>query len=241
MELKTYYEDKDIIVVCKPAGVSSQSSKDFEEDMVSLIKKHVKASANAAGSAASGKGGGAASGKGGEAAFGKRDTAGEPYVGVIHRLDKMVSGIMVYALNKEAAANLSAQVQKGSITKKYEAALLGVPKESKGEYVDYLVKDEVENISRVSGPKDKKAKEAKLRYKVIEKKYDGNRQTSKVAIELITGRHHQIRVQFASRGTPVLGDHKYGKADDGESQIQLRATELAFAHPKTKKVMTFRE
>ena len=225
MELKIYYEDKDIIVVYKPAGVSAQSSNDFEEDMVSLIKKHVKASANA---------GGGASASG-------RAVSGEPYVGVVHRLDKMVSGIMVYALNKEAAANLSAQVQKGSVAKKYEAALLGVPKESKGEYVDYLVKDEVENISRVSGPKDKKAKEAKLRYKVIEKKYDGNRQTSKVAIELITGRHHQIRVQFASRGTPVLGDHKYGKLDDGESQIQLRATELSFTHPKTKKLMTFKE
>lgn len=215
MELKVLYEDKDIIVVFKPAGISSQSTTDFEEDMVSLIKKHIKASAPAGAN------------------------AGEPYVAVVHRLDKMVSGIMVYALTKDAAAGLSAQIQKGSIAKTYEATLLGVPKQNKGEYIDYLLKDEAANISRVCGPKDKGAKEAKLKYKVIEKKYDGNRQTSKVEIELITGRHHQIRVQFASRGTPVLGDHKYGKADDGENQIQLMSTSLAFVHPKTKKAMKF--
>ena len=233
MDINIIFEDKDLIVVHKPAGVSSQSSNDFEEDMVSLIKKHVKeASANAGGASISAKGGTGASGKA---------VTGEPYVGVIHRLDKMVSGIMVYALTKEAAANLSSQVQKGSIAKKYEASLLGIPKESKGEYVDYLIKDENENISRVSGPKDKKAKEARLKYKVIDKKYDGKRRTSKVEIELITGRHHQIRVQFASRGTPVLGDHKYGDKDDGENEIQLRSTELSFIHPKTKKVMVFHD
>ncbi|MBQ0146013.1 MAG: RluA family pseudouridine synthase [Lachnospiraceae bacterium] len=205
--MKVLYSDKDIAVVIKPAGVSSQASHDFNDDMVSLIRKEL----------------------------------GCTEVYVVHRLDQMVSGVMVYALNKDAAAKLSAQAAGGGFNKKYQALLDGIPKEKKGELTDYLVKDETSNLSRVCTPKTKGAREAKLTYKVIESKFTGGkdgRQLCKVEVGLITGRHHQIRVQFGSRGCPIIGDVKYGYKGEAEP-IALAAVELAFSHPKTKKAMRY--
>ena len=196
-------------MVRKPAGISSQSTSDFEEDMVSLIKNHLPAE------------------------------NGEPYVGVVHRLDKMVPGVMVYAKNREAAAALSAQVAKGSLTKIYHASVSGKPRDKKGELVDYLVKDDKENISRVCDAKTKGAKQAKLRYRVIESRYDGRETVSRIEAELLTGRHHQIRVQFSAHGMPILGDRKYNPKPDDFDRPQLEAVSLEFIHPRTKKPMKF--
>lgn len=185
------------MVVIKPAGVSSQESHDFKDDMISLIKKQLNCN--------------------------------EVYV--VHRLDQMVSGVMVYALNKDAAGKLKLS------TKTYQAILSGIPKEKKSEYNDYLVKDD-NNVTKVCDAKTKGAKEAKLKYKVIESKFINGKQISKVEVDLITGRHHQIRVQFASRGTPIVGDVKYGY--EGEAcPIELAAVTITFDHPKTKKAMRF--
>jgi len=202
-DLKILYQDKDLVVVIKPSGVSSQESHDFKEDMVSLIKKNT-------------------------------DTK---EVFVVHRLDQMVPGVMVYALNKETAAALSAQLGKGAFNKTYQAILAGVPKEKKGELKDYLIKGE-DNISKVCDSKTKGAKDAILKYKVIENKFIGGKQLSKVEIELLTGRHHQIRVQFSSRGLPLVGDVKYGYKGDPEP-VALAAVQLEFVHPRTKKAMRY--
>jgi 23S rRNA pseudouridine1911/1915/1917 synthase len=234
MEPKVLYEDKELIVVIKPAGVQSQSSSGFEDDMVSLIKKHIAGA-----------------------------TGSEPYVGVIHRLDTMVEGVMVYAKTKEAAAALSKQVRDGDIGKKYQAVLCGIPKEKSGKLSDYLLQDNKANMSRVvaapksgtkpgaqngksassaksgnNGAGDTGAKLAELNYKLIDKKFVGGEQFSRVEIELLTGRHHQIRVQFSSRNLPILGDVKYGgrKAD----RLYLVSNEISFTHPKTKKKMTYK-
>ena len=207
--MRILFEDKNFIVVEKPAGVESQSSGGFEDDMVSLIQKHLP------------------------------DTGREPYVGVVHRLDKMVSGVMVYALDPKTAADLSSQVAGKQLNKKYQAILAGIPKDKKGELRDYLVKDSAANVTRVCDAKTKGAREAILKYRVTENKYTGGKQLSRVEIELITGRHHQIRVQFGSRGWPILGDAKYGYKGDPEP-IALAATELSFIHPKTKKEMRFK-
>ena len=202
--MKVLYSDKDIAVVIKPVGVSSQESHDFKDDMITLIQKEL----------------------------------GCDEVYVVHRLDQMVSGVMVYALNRDAAAKLSAQISGSGFNKKYRAVLAGIPKEKKGELTDWLVKDPATNLSRVCGAGTKGAREAKLKYKVTENKFIGGRQMSKVEIELITGRHHQIRVQFGSRGCPIEGDVKYGYKGEPEP-IALAAVEAAFFHPKTKKAMRF--
>lgn len=207
--MQVLYEDKNLIVVIKPAGVESQSSGDFNEDMVSLIKKHLP------------------------------DTGKEPYVGVVHRLDRNVSGVMVYALDKDTAAALSKDVAAGKIRKTYEALLKGSLKDKKGELKDYLIKDAKDNVSKVCSSKDKGAKEAILRYKVLENKFIDGEQLSKVEIELVTGRHHQIRAQFASRNHPLLGDVKYGYTGN-EKELALCAVGLEFVHPKTKKLMRYR-
>ena len=202
--MKVLYNDKDIAVVIKPAGVSSQASHDFDDDMITLIQKELNCDD----------------------------------VYVVHRLDKMVPGVMVYALNKDAAAKLSSQLSGSGFNKVYRAVLDGIPKDKKGELTDWLVKDDKANMSRVCDAKTKGAKEAKLKYKVIENKYINGKQMSKVEIELITGRHHQIRAQFGSRNTPIVGDVKYGYKGDPEP-IALAAVELTFSHPKTKKAMRY--
>ena len=203
--MKVLYYDKDIAVVIKPAGVSSQASHDFDDDMITLIQKELNCDD----------------------------------VYVVHRLDKMVPGVMVYALNKDAAAKLSAQLSGNGFNKVYRAVLDGIPKDKKGELTDWLVKDDKANMSKVCDAKTKGAKEAKLKYKVIENRYINGKQMSKVEIELITGRHHQIRAQFGSRNTPIVGDVKYGYKGDPEP-IALAAVELTFSHPKTKKVMRYK-
>lgn len=197
MDLQILYEDKNLIVVIKPAGVSSQESHDFNPDMPSLIAKH---------------------------------TGVNPYV--VHRLDQMTSGVMVYALDKATASALKPE------SKIYHAVLEGIPKDKKGTYSDFLVKDAAANISRVCDAKTKGAKDAKLNYKVIGNKFAEGHQRSKVEVELLTGRHHQIRAQFGSRGTPIVGDSKYGYKGENKP-LALAAVRLSFVHPKTKKVMTF--
>ncbi len=225
------YEDKELIVVIKPAGVQSQSAGTFQDDMVSLLKKHIAAGGRAGGDMTSDKATTGANGRsGGEHA--------EPYVGIVHRLDTMVEGVMVYAKTREAAAQLSRQVRDGDIGKRYQAVLCGIPKDKAGRLTDYLVQDARTNMSRVARASEAGAKQAELTYRLLDKKFVGGEQLSRVEIELITGRHHQIRVQFASRGWPVLGDIKYGsrKAD----RLYLVSSEISFIHPRTKKKMTFK-
>ncbi len=216
--VKVLYEDKDIIVVRKLAGLESQSSKSFEPDMVSEVKKHINSLSPA---------------------------KGEPYVGVIHRLDKPVSGILVFAKTKEAAGALSKQLSGHQMEKKYLAVVCGKPVDNFGTYVDYLWKDGKNNISKIVDKGISEAKMAELSYRVLEIN-DGSGESGEplclVEIELKTGRHHQIRVQMAGHGTPLLGDLKYnpdGPKMVGQRNIALCAWNLAFRHPKTGKKMTF--
>ena len=218
--LEILYEDQEIIVVVKPAGVESQAAKKFQPDMISAIKKHL--------------------------VINKLCTPGkEPYVAVIHRLDKPVSGIMVYAKTKKAAAVLSEQVQKQDIEKTYMAVLCGKPVHNVDNYVDYLLKSVDENTSHVVEKGINGAKRAELSYEVVETvqmhEQDKAQELTLVKIRLLTGRHHQIRVQFASRGTPLYGDRRYqSETVCGEQKgLALCATALAFHHPITKKRMSF--
>ncbi len=153
----------------------------------------------------------------------KNPEAGTPYLGIIHRLDQPVQGILVFAKTPSAAADLSAQVQNGQMEKWYYAKLHTSPgMDREGELVDFLKKDARNNRSYVTSSAEKGAKRAQLAYEFIS--------TDTVRIRLKTGRHHQIRVQFAHAGSPLAGDHKYGIQDE-ESRICLCAYHLSFIMP----------
>ena len=237
--LNILFEDQSIIVAEKPAGLESQATRKLEPDMVSEIKKHIH--------------------KLSTARSGKTE---EPYVGVIHRLDKPVGGIMVYAKTKEAAASLSKQVQDRSMKKTYLSIICGKPVDNVGNFVDFLLKDEKNNYSRVVDKGTAGAKRAELRYKTLSHGLLDGKEVSLVEVELLTGRHHQIRVQFSSRGLPLWGDEKYGVPKDGEpgapasipgnleipgrsrrfrrpEPLALYACRLEFFHPVTGERMSF--
>lgn len=197
--VEVLYEDGQVLVVVKPVGVAAQSSGTLAQDMVSLIKNYLVA---------------------------KKEKI---YVGVVHRLDTPVGGIMVFAKTKEAAANLSQQVSERKIQKKYYALVCGqfdfsVDNFSKSrKMVDYLVKDEKLNLSRIASPDEKGAKKAELEYQVLKTKEMDGEIVSLVEITLHTGRHHQIRVQMAGAGHPLVGDRKYNT----NSKIYARNITLA--------------
>ena len=169
--------------------------------------------------------------------------AQEPYVGVIHRLDKPVSGVMVYAKTKEAAAFLSKEVQAHRVTKIYHAVICGKPVDNNGTYVDYLKQDKKNNCSRIVDKSDPESKRAELEYKVLDcirTEEKDSQYLSLVEIKLLTGRHHQIRVQFSGHGTPLYGDGKYGNNEKAvRKSLALCACHLKFKHPATGKIMDF--
>ena len=156
----------------------------------------------------------------------------------VHRLDRAVGGVMVYARTREAAARLSAAMQSGSLKKTYTAILGGRPSAEEGELCDYLYHDRRQNKSFVVDGARNGAKKAILRYRLLDQKSQDGVDFSRVSVELLTGRTHQIRVQLASRGTPLCGDGKYGSRVKCP-YVALTATELSFPHPKTGKTMTF--
>ena len=208
-ELKVLYEDNHIIVVVKPVNIPSQGDKTGDIDMLTIIKKYL---------------------------IKKYNKKGDAYLGLIHRLDRPVGGVMVFAKTSKAASRLSEQVRNKEFSKRYLVIVDGKLKENKGVFEDYLVKNERTNLSRVADEKTKNAKKASLDYEVI--KYNEETNLSLVKVNLHTGRHHQIRVQFASRGHSIYGDQKYGTRGRGK-QICLYAYSLTIKHPITKEEMTF--
>ncbi len=156
----------------------------------------------------------------------------------VHRLDRAVGGVMVYAKTKQAAAALCAAVQRGALCKQYTAIVSGTPEPDAGEWRDFLLKDSAKNKSFVVSGARKGAKEAILRYAVQGSVEHEGATLSRVQIDLVTGRSHQIRVQFASRGCPLVGDGKYGSRCKAPYPA-LFATSLTFPHPKSGEIMQF--
>lgn len=159
-----------------------------------------------------------------------RELGGEAYC--VHRLDRAVGGVMVYARTKAAAASLSAQIQNGSFEKDYLAVLPNVPENSEGELRDFLFKDSIKNRSFAVKTKRSGVKEAVLSYRVLGTAAYGERTAALVRVKLQTGRFHQIRCQFASRQMPLLGDRKYGSRE--KCPLALLSCRISFLHPKTK-------
>ena len=196
------YEDIHLLVVEKPINVPVQADKSGDEDLLSMLKKYLKE---------------------------KYNKPGDVYLGLVHRLDRPVGGVMVFAKTSKAASRLSKQVQKHEFKKIYMAVTQGKVSDS-GVFKDKLKKDEKTNITKVS----EDGKEAELSYNLI--KFINN--LSLVRISLKTGRSHQIRVQFASRKIPLYGDQKYNP-NAVKDQIALFASKLEFKHPITKEIMSF--
>jgi 23S rRNA pseudouridine1911/1915/1917 synthase len=211
MDLKVLYEDNHIIVVEKPVNIPSQGDKTGDEDMLTIIKKYIKE---------------------------KYNKPGEVYLGLVHRLDRPTGGVMVFAKTSKAASRLSEQVREKQMHKKYLCIVDGKMEKENDTFKDYLLKNERTNTSKVVSKDTKNAKEAILDYEVL--KYNEEINLSVVKVNLHTGRHHQIRLQFASRNHSLYGDQKYGTRGKGK-QLALWAYSLSFIHPTKKERMEFED
>lgn len=154
-------------------------------------------------------------------------------VRTVHRLDRVVSGIMVLARNAKAASELSRQIREDAFEKEYLAVVHGKPEADAGTFTDLLYRDKARRMTMVASAPAKGVQEAILDYTVLNR----TEEMSRVKVLLKTGRTHQIRVQFSSRGTPLMGDKKYGFGEDCD--VALWSYQIAFHHPKTGEYMTF--
>ena len=187
-DLKILYEDNHIIVVVKPAGIPVQQDKTSDLDMLTIIKKYL---------------------------IKKYNKKGDAYLGLIHRLDRPVGGVMVFAKTSKAAARLSEEVRERRVQKEYLVVADGKFEKEKGTLEDYLLKNQQKNTIKVVKEGIKGAKLAKLEYEVL--KYNEEINLSVVRVKLHTGRHHQIRVQLSSRMHAIYGDSKYHGRGAGEA------------------------
>ena len=212
MKLEILYEDAYLLACVKPYGVLSQGDKGNDEDMITKIKHYLYDQEES-------------------------EQAEEPYVAAIHRLDRPVGGVMVFAKTPEVAAKLSDMQQDGEIAKYYQAVITGELPDFEGEMVDYLLRDGKTNTTKVVKKGEKDAKRAELYYEVLDVMDTDDGTLSYVLSELVTGRHHQIRAQFASRGCGIWGDTKYNpkfaKTKRKYKQIGLFSSRMEFTHPIT--------
>lgn len=209
------YEDKDIIVIHKPAGIATQTARVGQADVVSELKNYRQQK--------------------------KEDT----YIGVIHRLDQPVEGLLAFAKTQAAAKKLTADLQEGKL-KKYYHALVPKAYGTEGDLTDYLIKDGKTNLSQVVSKETKDAKEARLHWKLIKSCQEKGQNYDLVEVEIFTGRHHQIRVQLSHANMPLLGDTKYGNEESCKvsqamaiRQTALLASRLVLQHPRTGEELSF--
>ena len=203
-KLNVIYEDNHIIVVEKPYNVPTQEDSSKDLDMIKIIKKYIKE---------------------------KYKKEGNVYLGLVHRLDRPVGGIMVFAKTSKAASRLSNQVRNNEFHKTYLAVCQGKTKQ-KERLIDYISKDNKTFSSYID---KENGKESILEYETLF--YDIKEDISLIKVNLITGRHHQIRLQMSNINHSLVGDQRYGKND--KKQIMLYAYKIQFIHPTKKEVMTF--
>lgn len=203
--MNVIYEDNHLLVVDKPVNVPMQEDDSKDKDLLNIAKEYIK---------------------------NKYNKPGNVYLGLVHRLDRPVSGVCVFARTSKAASRLSSQVSNHTEFKKtYLAVVTDNGLKDTGEFKDYLLKDTKTNTVKV----DPKGKLAVLDYEVLKRKDN----LALVKINLHTGRSHQIRVQFASRNHALWGDQRYNKNAIKGEQIALHSHILSFKHPITNEVVTF--
>ncbi len=204
--MKIIYEDNHLLVVDKPVNIPVQADDSRDEDLLTLLKNYLKE---------------------------KYQKPGNVYLGLVHRLDRPVGGVMVFAKTSKAASRLSEQVRTNRLHKEYLAVVQGVPEMKKGRMEDWLTKDHKTNTTTLSDAAH--GKKATLDYEVLASK-DG---LSLLRIDLETGRSHQIRVQCSSRRLPLWGDQRYNPSAHKGQQIALHACRLSFTHPTTGETVSF--
>lgn len=236
MQTQIVYEDEAVLVIRKPAGLATESAGIGQKDVVSELKNYVA----------------------------KKNPGKMPYLGIVHRLDQPVEGLLVFAKTKKAAENLTAQLGKGTLKKEYLAVVCGKVPENTGRLVDYLAKEKgmavVKNAADAKTEKDVDAQtekdvdaqagkaadpQAKKAVLTYTKKAEIEKFTL-LAVQIETGRFHQIRAQLSHAGFPILGDEKYGSEESKELSREkkirftaLCAASLSFRHPVTGKTMAF--
>lgn len=203
-DIEILYEDNHLLAVNKPAGILSQEDHTGKPDLLSLCKEYLRKNYN---------------------------KKGNVFLGLLHRLDQPVGGVMLFAKTSKAASRINEQIRNRTIKKIYLAIVEGSPPEN-GVLRDYLLKDPLTNTVSVVSSDSKNAQKAELIYQVDKTVND----FSLIKITLITGRPHQIRVQFSHFGYPILNDRKYGLNNKGP--IALFASKLTFNHPTQKKEIT---
>lgn len=236
MQTQIVYEDEAVLVIRKPAGLATESAGIGQKDVVSELKNYVA----------------------------KKNPGKMPYLGIVHRLDQPVEGLLVFAKTKKAAENLTAQLGKGMLKKEYLAVVCGKVPENTGRLVDYLIKvngmavvkdaadAQVKNTADAKTEKDVDAQAGKAADPQAKKAvltYTKKAETEKftlLAVQIETGRFHQIRAQLSHAGFPILGDEKYGSEESKELSQEkkirftaLCAASLSFRHPVTGKTMAF--
>lgn len=210
--LNIIYEDNHVIVCEKPPGVLSQADGKDRLDMLSLLRNYIKV---------------------------KYNKPGNVYLGLVHRLDYNVGGVMVFAKTSKAASRLSESMRLHDFTKMYYAVLeADLQIGFRGVLEDYIAKDENEKLAYVTH--DKSGKLSQLEYEVIDKISMNTKVLTLVKVTLLSGRFHQIRLQFSSRGMPLYGDIKYGhRTRDKERELGLYSYQITFPHPTTQELLIF--
>lgn len=244
MKTEILYEDRDILVIYKPAGLATQTAKVGQQDVVSELRNYLRRSPKHSNMSC-------------EQSVNHGQSV--PYLGIIHRLDQPVEGLLVFAKNKKAAASLTGQLQKQGdgqmLCKHYYAVICGRPAKKEGELVDYLYKNQENRAVIVEQPlkaqaqlpgqkKYPEARRAALHYRILQT--DDARGIALADIHILTGRFHQIRAQMAHAGMPLLADMKYGNEEAvnkaqvlGIRNVALCASRLEFIHPVSKEKMNF--
>lgn len=208
--LEVLYEDNHIIAVNKRSSDIVQGDKTGDKPLSEVVKQWLKV---------------------------KYNKPGNVFAGVVHRLDRPVSGVIVFAKTSKALARLNEMFKDQSVEKKYVAAVCAAPPKVEGVLENYLIKDAAKNKSRVVSHKNKKGKKAVLEYRLLGK----SDSYFFLEVELHTGRHHQIRVQLSAMGCSIKGDLKYGAPrSNPDGSIHLHAAQLSFVHPVSKEFIQIR-
>ncbi len=205
--LQVLYEDNHCLAVFKPAGVLTAGDRTGDESLVDRARDYLRA---------------------------KYQKPGNVFVGVVHRLDRPVAGVLLFARTSKAASRLAEQFRAGRVEKVYQGLVEGRVAEREGLLVDRLVKNRETNVVRRADDEDPNARESRLSYRRLKFVADG----TLLEIRPATGRSHQIRVQLASAGHPIVGDRKYGSKRQFDEGIALRAVQLTFEHPTTRLPIT---